>query len=57
MGSRSELRIAGPLAAFASEFRQDLVARGYRPGPASDQSRLISDVSRWLAERGREAAI
>jgi integrase len=40
------------LAAFAPGFVADLVARGYRPGPAADQLRLMGDVSRWLAERG-----
>jgi integrase len=39
------------LAAFAPGFVEDLVARGYRPGPAGDQLRLMADVSRWLAER------
>jgi site-specific recombinase XerD len=39
------------LAAFAPGFVEDLVARGYRPGPAADQLRLMGDVSRWLAER------
>jgi integrase len=43
------------LAAFASGFAEDLVARGYRPGPAADQLRLMADVSRWLAERGLAA--
>lgn len=52
MSSRSRVRVAGPLAAFAPGFVQELVARGYRPGPAADQLRLMADVSRWLAERG-----
>jgi integrase/recombinase XerD len=49
---RSGVRVAGPLAAFATGFGADLGARGYRPGPAGDQLRLMADVSRWLAERG-----
>lgn len=52
MSSRSEVRIGGPLAALAPGFVDDLVVRGYRPGPAADQLRLMADVSRWLAKRG-----
>jgi integrase/recombinase XerD len=52
VSSRSGVRVAGPLAAFAPGFVEDLVGRGYRPGPAADQLRLMADVSRWLAERG-----
>jgi integrase/recombinase XerD len=55
VSSRSGVRVAGPLAAFAQGFVEDLVARGYRPGPAADLSRLMADVSRWLAERGLAA--
>jgi hypothetical protein len=44
------VRVAGPLAAFAPGFVEDLVASGYRPGTAADQLRLMADVSRWLAE-------
>lgn len=51
VSSRSGVRAAGPLAAFAPGFAADLVARGYRPGPAADQLRLLADVSRWLAKR------
>jgi integrase len=43
------------LAVFAPGFVEDLLARGYRSGPAADQVRLMADVSRWLAERGLEA--
>ena len=52
MSSRSGVRVAGPLAAFASGFVEDLVARGYRPRSAADQLRLVAEVSRWLAEQG-----
>jgi integrase/recombinase XerD len=52
VSSRSGVRVAGPLAVFAPGFVEDLVARGYRPGPAADQLRLMADVSRWLAGRG-----
>lgn len=55
MGSHSKVRIAGPLAAFLPGFAEELVARGYRPGPAADHLRLMAEVSRWLAERGMGA--
>lgn len=55
MGSRSGVRVAGPLAAFAPGFGERLARQGYRPGPAADQLRLMADVSRWLAERDLEA--
>lgn len=52
MSSRPGISEAGPLAVFAPGFVADLVGRGYRPGPAADQLRLMAEVSRWLAERG-----
>lgn len=48
----SNLGMAGLLAEFAPGFGSELVVRGYRPGPAADQLRLMADVSRWLAEQG-----
>lgn len=47
-----ELGMTGPLAAFAPGFGSELVARGYRPGSAAAQLRLMTDVSAWLAARG-----
>jgi len=52
VGVASGVGVGGPLAAFASGFVEDLIARGYRPGTAADQLRLMADVSRWLGERG-----
>ncbi|MBV9197590.1 MAG: tyrosine-type recombinase/integrase [Solirubrobacterales bacterium] len=52
MSSHSGVRVGGPLAVFAAGFVDDLVARGYRPGSAADQVRLMAEVSGWLAERG-----
>ena len=52
MRSRSEVRIAGPLVAFAPGFGGELERRGYRPGPAADQLRLMADASGWLAVHG-----
>jgi hypothetical protein len=54
MGGKSGM--VGPLAAFAPGFAAELVARGYRPGPAADQLRLMAEVSVWLAERSLAAA-
>jgi len=51
MGSRSEVRIAGPLAGLAPGFDESLARRGYRLGPAARQLRLMAEVSRWLAGR------
>ena len=48
----TELGMAGPLAAFAPGFSAELGARGYRPGSAAAQLRLMADVSAWLAARG-----
>ncbi len=44
--------VAGPLAVFAPGFGLELVARGYRPGSAAAQLRLMADASGWLAARG-----
>jgi hypothetical protein len=44
--------MSGPLAAFASGFGSELVARGYRPGSAAAQLQLMADASGWLAARG-----
>jgi integrase/recombinase XerD len=52
MSSVSEVRVSGPLAAFASGFAAELVRRGYRPGSAREQLRLMADASEWLAGRG-----
>jgi integrase/recombinase XerD len=52
----SGVRVGGPLAVFAPGFLEDLVARGYRPGTAADQLRLMADVSRWLVEQGLGAS-
>lgn len=52
MRSHAGVRVGGPLAAFAPGFVDDLVARGYRPGSAADQLRLMAEVSGWLGERG-----
>ncbi len=52
MSSVSVVGVAGPLAAFAPGFSGELVGRGYRPGSAGEQLRLMADASEWLASRG-----
>jgi integrase/recombinase XerD len=49
------VRIAGPLVAFAPGFGGELERRGYRPGPAADQLRLMVYASGWLADHGLQA--
>jgi integrase/recombinase XerD len=56
MGSRSPVRVSGPLAVFAAGFGVHLERSGYRSGAAADQLWLLVAVSRWLAERGLGAA-
>lgn len=51
MSSHPRVRVAGPLTAFEPGFVEDLVSRGYRLGSAAQQVRVMSEVSRWLAER------
>lgn len=57
MGGRpSRVWVAGPLAPYASGFAAWLAELGYTPSSAEDQLRLLAHLSRWLAERGGEAA-
>jgi integrase/recombinase XerD len=55
MSSVSVVGVAGPLVAFAPGFRAELVRRGYRPGSAADQLRLMAYASGWLAVHGLQA--
>jgi site-specific recombinase XerC len=43
--------MVGPLAAFAPGFGGELARRGYGPGSAAAQVRLMADVSAWLGAR------
>jgi integrase len=52
MSSVSGVRVSGPLAAFAAGFGAELLRRGYRPGSAGEQLRLMADASEWLACHG-----
>lgn len=52
----AEVRVPGPLAPFASAFREALSAAGYTPLSAVNQLRLMTHLSRWLDARGLAAA-
>lgn len=43
--------VAGPLASYASGFRQDLVRRAYSPWTAAEHMYLMAHLSGWLGER------
>ena len=47
MSRASRVRVNGPLAPFAMDFRRHLAEQGYRSGLGL--MTLMSDVSRWLA--------
>jgi len=51
----AEVRVPGPLAPFAVEFRSALLAAGYTPLSAVNQLRLMVHLSRWLDARGLSA--
>ena len=45
--------VVGPLADVTAEFREHLEAVGYAPRVVELHSRLLADVSAWLASTGR----
>ena len=51
MDEASHVRVSGPLEPFALGFRRELAFRGYTPGSAAQQLRLVERLSRWLADR------
>jgi integrase len=55
MHKPSRVEVAGPLAAYAIGFRRELAGRGYSRSRATGLLLLMARLSRWLAERGREA--
>ena len=55
MNSVLGVRVWGPLARFAPGFSAELARRGYRPGSAAEQLRLMAHASRWLAGHGLQA--
>lgn len=56
MSNRSEVEVAGPLAAYAAGFARELRSRGYADLSVVGQLRLMAHVSRWLAGQGLDAA-
>jgi len=51
MKTPEQPRVAGPLASYASGFRQDLIRRAYSPWTAAEHMYLMAHLSRWLGER------
>jgi len=52
MRDPARVRVAGPLAPYATDFLVGLIAVGYRRASAALQLRLMAHLSRWLGERG-----
>jgi len=52
----SQVRVAGPLAPHADEFRAVLAARGFSPWSQMFYLHLLADVSRWLDRHGLDAS-
>ena len=46
------MRAVGPLEPFRDGFRQALVSQGYAPKPVELHLALLSNLSRWLQQRG-----
>ena len=51
----SKVRFTGPLAKFASGWREVLVAEGYAASSAAVKLQLAAHLSRWLQENKFEA--
>jgi hypothetical protein len=56
MSDPSRVVVSGPLSAFAPEFLEALLRRGYRPGTAAKQLQLMVHLSRWMAAQDLEPA-
>ena len=48
----NRVRVIGPLAEYADEFRAELAEDGYASGSATRQLELMANLSRWLADEG-----
>jgi integrase/recombinase XerD len=55
MHKPSRVEVAGPLAAYAAGFRRELCGRGYSRSRMTGLLLLMARLSRWWAERGRQA--
>ena len=48
------VRVSGPLAAFADDFRMHLVERGYSLASVQFHLQLLAHLSRWMQAEGLE---
>ena len=48
----SQIRVFGPLSAFAAGFADELGQQGYGPSAACNHMRLLDHLSRWLGGEG-----
>ncbi len=51
MSDPANVRVFGPLALLAPEFRGRLASLGYSPGTAAQHLQLLAHLSRWMAAR------
>ncbi len=56
MSHPSRVRVIGPLTSFAEGFAAELASHGYEPNAAANQLQLLAHLSRWLANKGLDAA-
>jgi integrase/recombinase XerD len=49
---RSQIRVSGPLAAFAPGFAEELARQGYTLNSERLHVRLLAKLSRWLLDQG-----
>ncbi|HEY5262072.1 MAG TPA: tyrosine-type recombinase/integrase [Solirubrobacteraceae bacterium] len=52
----AEVRVRGPLAAYAGGFAESLAGQGYVAGSVRLQVHLVAQLSRWLDGEGLDAA-
>jgi site-specific recombinase XerD len=52
MSDPSMVEVTGPLGVFASGFRDELIAVGYKQDSVGIQLRLVAHLSRWMAAKG-----
>ena len=55
MSKRAVVKVAGPLAPFATGRADELKSRGYTDLSVDGHLRLVAHASRWLAAAGLEA--
>src|SRR3954466_15911565 len=52
----SQVRVSGPLSAFAIGFADNLVQQGYRPRVTCNHMRLLAHLRQWLGSEGLGAS-